>query len=145
MRKSLEVNAQEPWCQCAKALVSSYWKAVRDGCWQLPTTWTATANNMDGNCQQRGRQLPTTWTAIAVHRTETLSCAMALGFYNVICKELAHYRRITTTMSTKTPNKTPQKHQTKYHKNTKQNATKTPNELHRRKASCHNGKAKNAK
>ena len=28
---------------------------------------------------------------------------------------------------TKTPNKTPQKHQTKHHKNTKQNNAKTPN------------------
>ena len=31
--------------------------------------------------------------------------------------------------TTKTPNKMPQKHQTKHRKNTKQNTTKTPNEL----------------
>lgn len=44
---------------------------------------------------------------------------------NLRCRSGAH----GIANCAKTPNELPQKHQTKYHKNTKQNATKIPNAL----------------
>ena len=38
-------------------------KPIAIGCWQLPTTWMAIANNLNGNCQQPEWQLPTVSTA----------------------------------------------------------------------------------
>ena len=39
------------------------------------------------------------------------------------------YHKNTKRNATKIPNEMPQKHQMIYHKNTKRNATKTPNEM----------------
>ena len=60
---------------------------------------------------------------------ETILAKKCFPIYVIDAVNGAQYHKNTKRNTTKTPNDLPQKYQTKCHKNTKRNATKIPNGL----------------
>ncbi len=60
---------------------------------------------------------------------ETILRKKCFPIYVIDAVNGTQYHKNTKRNAAKTPNEMPQKHQTKCHKNIKRNATKTPNEM----------------